>query len=230
MNQKPTVSFLHALFGLPVNPIGTSQRLIAADYPPYSFSLILCTLFTIFVPIITQIHFLRIDAFRADLFYSLVIVIFFSMIVFSVVEVFILQLLGIHIRWGQMIATIAYSMSPITFALLVVYCYNYSVNGSLTLITLLLTGYSPVSPSVLDLIAVAFTYCQFVSFLIFASCVKEIGHGHWISATVVTLITAIPFYLCVVVGLALSELAVPGTIKTVYEIAPWVERLLNIVR
>lgn len=230
MNTTPKIGFLHALFGLPVNPVGTSQRLVSEHNPPYAYTLILCTLLTIFVPIITQIYFLRIDAFRAELFYSLIIVIFFTLIVFSIIEVFILQLFGVDVRWQQMIAIIAYSFTPLMYSLLVVYFYNYSVNGSLTLLTRLLTGYSPVAPSVLDLIAVAFTYCQIVSFIIFASCIKQIGHGHWLSSIFVTFVTAIPFYLCVVLGLALSELFIPGTIKNVYEIAPWIDRLLEIIR
>jgi len=227
--KEDKINFLHAIFGLATNPIGTSQRLIKHSFPPFIFSTITCILLTIFVPIITQIYYLRLDAYKPDLFYSLIIVIFFTIVVFSIVESLILQLFSIDVKIMQMVAMIAYSFTPIMFGLWVVYFYNYAVNGSITLLTLLLTGYSRVDPSVIDLIAVVFVYFQVMAFLIFSSCVREIGQGHWTTASMITFLTAIPFYLCIVLGLAISEFAIPGTIKMVFEVAPWMDRFNEIV-
>jgi len=228
--ENEPVGFLHAMLGLGTNPAGTARRLITESFPPYILTLLLCILLSIFVPFITQIYYLRLDAYRSDLFFSLLIVIFFSLLVFAIVEMFFLQILGIDMRLPQMLATITYSFVPLMYALWVVYLVNKLMNGSLTLITLLLTGYAPVDPTVFDLMTIAFAYVQIMAFVIFAVCLREISHGNWLSSIAITAITGIPFYLCLVLGLALSEFAVPGTIKTVLEIAPWIERLLGIVR
>ncbi len=223
--MQDRVGFLHALFGLAANPIGTAKRLMAEDFPPYILSLLLCILLSIFVPFATQIYFLKLDAFRGDLLFSLLIIIFFSYVVFAVVEMFFLQLLGIDMRLPQMMASIVYSFVPLMFACWVVYLMNKIMNGSLTIITLLLTAYAPVDPTIYDLIKVLFVYVQLLAFITFSTCIREVSHGSWLSAMSISAISGIPFYLCIVLGIALAEFAVPGTLKAVLDIAPWIERL-----
>lgn len=227
MDSIPRVRFINSIFGLVTQPSQTCQRLFRQDFPPFIISFAICILLTIFVPIVTQVVYLDLLAYNSTILVSVSVVVFFTLATFTVIELVFLQLLGIEILLEQIIAAIIYSSVPLMVMLWVLYGYNHYQYGSITLITQLLTGYRQLPRDLESILPYFVLVTHLQGIWVFRCCLKQIGGLQSATAFLVTVVSVVPFYICFLIALALSEYAAPGTIKIIVNVVPWARYMLN---
>jgi hypothetical protein len=230
MKDENKVGFLHGIFGLSVTPVSTAERLIKEQFPRHIFTMMLAILLTIFLPFVAEINVRQLDDYRTDIISSILIIIFFTYVIFSIVEMLFLQIIGIDIRLNKMMATTVYAFVPLMVACWMVFITNWFFNGSITLVTKVLTLRGDIDPNVLEVLNIGLYYSICFAVLIFASCIKTITQGSLISALFVTIISLVPMYICLILGVSLAEMALPGTLESVLKISPLIDTLGKIYR
>jgi hypothetical protein len=216
--EEQRLGFLHTIFGLGTTPLKTATRLMEDPQPPHILRLSLAILLTMFLPVSAQIYSLELDSMRQQMWSSLAIIVFFSFIIFTLFEMIFLQVLGIDMRLHQMMASVIYAITPLMMALWAVYITNYYFDGSITIVTKLLTTHGIISKPVVAVLNVGVYYALFFGLLIFSACVKSVTEGNIISAILVSILSLAPGYACLVLGVSLAETAIPGTLQSLIEL------------
>jgi hypothetical protein len=230
MKDESKVGFLHGIFGLSVTPINTAERLIREPFPRHIFTMMLAILLTIFLPFAAEINLRQLDDYRTDIISSILIIIFFTYVIFSIVEMLFLQIIGIDIRLNKMMAATVYSFVPLMVACWMVLITNWFFNGSITLVTKILTLRGEIDPNVLEVLNIGVYYSIAFGLIVFASCIKTISEGSIFSAIFVTILSMVPMYICLILGVSLAEMALPGTLESVLKISPLIDTLGKIYR
>lgn len=210
--DEQEINFLDAMFGLLFEPGGTVRTLLSSARPPFSFTIFLCLILSIVVPIVAQTYKYGYTIFNIEAVASLALILFFTVLIFILVEGIFLQLLGIHVTIRQLWCTVAYCITPFILALWLIYLFNYLAMGRLTLVTLFMTGHSAVDDRFLRIIPFAMLIAQLNMLVVFFHSVRFIGELHTLTATIITLFSLVPFYVALLIALSIAELARTGTI------------------
>lgn len=210
--QPEDLNFLEAMVGLVFEPGETAETLFAHERPPYGLTLILCLLLSFFVPIVSQIIKYGYSVYNSDAIVSLIVIIFFTLLIFLFAEGLFLQLLGFDFSPARLFACVAYATAPMLICIWLIYGFNYLTNGRLTLITLFITGYGSVDDHFLQVMPYALFISQLLVLVVFFHSLKYMVRLQTFNALVTTVFSLIPFYGSLIVGLFFGELARPGTI------------------
>ncbi len=216
--EESKIGFLHSIFGLSTTPISTSARLMAVNQPPHVIKLNLAILLTLFLPLAVQIIHLDLDSMRSQLVSSLLIIIFFSYVIFTLFEMVFLQIISIDMRLHKMMASVAYSLTPFMVVLWAVYISNFFFDGSITIVTKLLTTHGTVSPNVVTVLNIGIYYALAFGILIYSSCIRSVTEGHITAAFMIAILSVVPGYVCLILGVSLAETAIPGTLETLTQL------------
>ncbi len=216
--EEQRVGFLHTIFGISTTPLQTASRLMEDPQPPHVLKLSLAIILTLFLPVSAQIYSLELDSMRQEMWSSLLIIVFFAYVVFTLFEMIFLQMLGIDMRLHQMMASVVYALTPFMVMLWAVYMTNYYFDGSITLVTKLLTTSGTISKSVVAVLNVGVYYALFFGLLVFSACIRSVTEGNIVSAILVSILSLAPGYLCLVLGVSLAETAIPGTLQSLIEL------------
>lgn len=210
--EREEISFIDAIFGLLFEPGGTVRTLLDYEKPPYGSTIFACLVLSIFVPIASQVYKYGSTIYNSSAILSLGLILFFTVLIFVLVEGLFLQLLGIQITIRQLWSTVAYCITPFILALWLIYLFNYLAMGRLTLVTLFMTGYSAVDDRFLRIIPIALLIAQLNILVVFFHSVRFIGNMESITAALVTFFSLIPFYVALLIALSIGEMARPGTL------------------
>lgn len=210
--ERESINFLDAIFGLLFEPGGTVRTLLAYERPPYGLTIFLALILSIFVPIFAQVYKYGMTVYNGSAILSLSLIVFFTLLIFVLVEGLFLQLLGIPFNLRTLWATIAYCITPFVLAIWLIYLFNYLAMGRLTLVTLFLTGYSALDDRFLRIVPVALFVAQLNVLVVFYHCVRYIGQMEPISGALVTAFSLVPFYVALLIALSIGEIARPGTL------------------
>ena len=219
--RRLKTNFLEALFGLLLQPASISRTLMATPTPPYWGTLYLCALATLFVPIITQIIKLDLLVLQSQFLVALFLVCVFTVLIFVLVEALFLHMIGIPITVAQMLATVAYSLTPAVVLVWVLYGVNYYQDNSLTMITIILTGYGQIDYLLAKLFPYALMIANIMGLLIFYFCLQMVGNLHVITGIFITGFSLFPFYIALFLSVALAEFSLPGSIAQFLFLFPW---------
>lgn len=206
-------NFIETLLGLFFEPSLTTESLFTKQEPPFAGTIVLCFLLTVFVPIFAQAYKYGVFIFDPSALLSLALVMFFTFLVFVLVEGVFLALVGIELSVRQLLALTAYCLTPFVLALWLVYLFNYLAMGRLTLVTLLMTGHVQADDSFMRIVPVAFIVAQLNMWLVLFHSLKYLGSMHLLTAIAITLSSLVPFYIALLIALYIGEVARPGTIE-----------------
>lgn len=212
---KPKTGFFEALFGLMLRPAATTRVLIQGhSSPPYGATLLLCLFLTVFVPIFAQQWKYGVTSYRLDAVWALLIVFFFTLLVFILLEGIFLLILGINVSANSLIAIVGYALTPLTLALWLIYAFNYFSYGSLSLVTFFLSGQSGAGDTFLRIVPLALLIAQVMVILVFFYAIRTIGEMHYFTGLLSTLISFALLYVSFVLGVFIADVALPGTADT----------------
>lgn len=209
--DKP--NFLDAIFGLLFEPGTTVRTLLSYEKPPYGTTIILCLILSIYVPIVAQIAKYGSTIFNSDAILSLSLIIFFTLLIFVLVEGIFLQLLGIQVSVRQLWSMVSYCVTPFVLAIWLIYLFNYLAMGRLTLVTLFMTGSSLNHDKFIRIVPFAVLVAQLNVLVVFFHSVRYLGDMQWLTSVLVTFFSLIPFYVALFVAISIGEVARRGTIE-----------------
>lgn len=229
--EPKRIGLLHAIFGLSISPINTASRLMEEDQKPrHVLTIILVFLLTLFLPFVYEINLLTLDAYRKDILSSVLTVIFCSYILFVIVEMICLQIIRIDMRLHNMMATLSYALAPMIVALWSLYLINTLYDGSITIVTKILTSHGVITQTVKDVAHITFYYAVFWGILIFASCIRVVSKGNILSSFFIALLSAIPMYFCLIMGVTIAETAIPGTLRNFMEVTAFMDTISEMAK
>ncbi len=211
MKDQERLDFFEALTGLIFEPIVTMESLLSEEDPPYGPAFLLALAISVFVPIFAQVLKYDVSLYRADAFLSMLTVVFFSILSFTILEGLLLQILGVEFRFSQLFALMSYCLAPLSMALWLLYAFNYFSQGSITLLNLLVHGPGISDDNFLHFLPFAFGLVLVSMMLLFFLGIRFLGDMHILTATVVTVFSLIPLATSLIVSVALSELVRPGS-------------------
>lgn len=218
---KETTNFLEVLFGLHFQPEQLTEDLFSNENPPYVFTLYLCLLLTILVPVVTQAIYFQEITYHWDRVLSATIFLLLSLVFFIILEMVTLWILGIGARANHIVAAISYTLPPVLNAIWLLFIWNYFTDGSITIISRYMTGYAVVDPWVSS----AFPYIMIVAnisgVIIFTFALRAIGKLQIITAICTAVISQIPLYSAMILGIFVAEIIVPGTAATISNMVDW---------
>jgi hypothetical protein len=229
MEPKP-IGLLHAIFGLSISPFNTANRLMEAERPRHIISIGLVFIISLFLPFFYEINVLTLDSYRKDIISSVLTVIFCSYVLFIIVETLCLQILRIEMKFHNMMATLSYTLAPMIVALWSLYLVNTIFDGSITIVTKILTSHGVISDTVKDVAHIAFYYAVVWGVVIFASCIRVVSKGNMISSFLISLLSLVPMYICLIMGVTLAEMAIPGTLRNFMEVSAFMDTISEIAR
>lgn len=207
----PPPSIVEVLFGLVLTPRDTVETLLEYDPPPYRSTCILFFYLTIFIPMIIQ--YMKYDETVivpltiALLFFALTL----SLATFIITEAIMLLLLRTEISPGTVVASIAYSLTPVTIAIWIVYIFNYMTNGNLSIVTFILTGMGTLDSGFIRVIPWATLIIALIMFVVLFYCLRFLGSMIWLNALGLTTLSLLPLLFGVAVGLSFAEALSPGS-------------------
>jgi len=213
-SRDDDLNFLEALFGLMLQPGETSEELLGHKDPPYATTLLFCLLLTIFVPVFSQLVKYGMTVYDPEAIFSLFLVVTFSLLFFILLEGIFLRILRVEFNLKQLFATTAYCTAPFLLALWLIYFFNYLSTGRLSLLQIILTGYSSVPDRFIHIVPIALLIALLNILVVFFYCVRFIGQLHSISAMSITVLSSVPLLGSLVVGVIMGEFAHPGTANT----------------
>ena len=209
------INFIETLAGLILAPHETTGLLFQTKNPPFAWTLFLCLLLSIYVPIFAQTYKYGYSIAQPGVVLSLTLLIFFGLLMFLVIDGVFLQPLKVEFNMQMLFSCIAYSLTPLILCLWLIYGFNYLSDGKLTLITYILTGFGSLVDNFLKIIPYATSICLLWVVVVFLYGIKSMAQLNGFLSVCVTLLAVVPFILSSALGLFVGEMAYPGTARIV---------------
>jgi hypothetical protein len=223
------VSFLEALLGIFLQPRSVTRQLITRPHPPYIFGLILAFVATLFTPIITQAYYYRSLGYSVNVTYSIFLLFVLFALFFTLLELILLRLFAVPVDGEKMVAIFAYALTPVTNVVWLIFLLNFFTNGSLTIVTRVLAGFGELDPRTLFFIPIALGAAQIISLIVFFNAIQELGKMHLFSCLFMAVISFIPLYVSLIMGMVVAEIVFPGTLANIVLITPWPDAALRML-
>ncbi len=221
--QKKPVSFLEALFGLLLTPGSVAEGLFDQDDPPYVFTILLLFVVSIFLPLWLEVIALQLISFRLQFVTACLIAVFSALLCFVTIETIFLRLVGVKASLNRTFSVITYSLVPLLIALWLFYGLNYFYERHLTIFTILLTDSGSLPYELKKFIPYLIGIAQIGMLVTFFSCLKQVGELYLSTAFMVALLSALPLWFSLLVGILVAELVFPGAIMAVAGGIPGIE-------
>lgn len=211
--KKERVGFLHAIFGLLIEPSNTTYLLYDRhEKPPYAYTLIVGLLLTYLVPIFAQLYLYNTTSFRMDKVLSLLIIFLVTFCLFVITEWCLLFMLRINASIDDVVAAIGYSLAPLTLSTWLLFSFNYMNSGSLTFIQYILTGEGKHTDSFIRIVPLAYIISEIWILLVFFYSMRALAGLSHVTALLITMFSLLPFALSVWGGLSIAESIYPGAL------------------
>ena len=211
MLRSENPNFIEAVIGFIFEPSATIQSLLDNEDPPFSLSLLISLMLTIFVPIVAQLikYDLKVDP--ASVF-AIGIVALVTIFVFIIVEGLLLLIFGFQLTLSQLVAAVMYSSVPLMCALWLIFIANYIASGNISLVTYLLTGIGRPNDSFIQILPFAFSFAVALMTINFFYAIRWLGDCFGMTALAITLISLFPLGASAYAGLLAGEYIRPGII------------------
>lgn len=203
--------------GLIAEPRSTIEILFQHPKYPYPSTIFGLFLICVFLPFAIQIHALKIPITRPEVVAGLACTLFFTLLVFLLLEHLLLILLRYDITLLQLYAITAYAMVPAIVCVACIWGFNLLIDGDFTLVNYALTGYSRVNRQFMAFIPLAVVIAHLASFFVFAFGIEYVGRTYLFTAICATVFSAIPFYTAILIALYIAESAIPGTYQALID-------------
>ncbi len=211
-------TFSGILLGLALEPRSTLALLFSRRPLPHVYSLIFFLLFTTIAPIIYQFIYYGCtrEAFVAlvGLLFAILVVSFF----FLIFESWLLVIFGVEASPRDILALFAYSSAPMVVVIILVYLYNYSSTGSLSLLGIIIGGNAGQSDQLHRILPFLIFIAQIDVLIIFCLALKSLGKLHLPSTLLICALSVIPFYGALALTLFAGEVIHPGISDSILEL------------
>ncbi|MCO6431715.1 MAG: hypothetical protein J5J00_12730 [Deltaproteobacteria bacterium] len=203
------LSFLDALFGLVTQPGETAEVLFQPGVRRHILPFLILFAAVVFGPmlLLAQSNYLAV---KSDAISSLALVALFTLFAFVFLEGLMLLIFGLRPAITDLLACAAYTLAPLSAALLILYGFNYLISGNLSMIHMLLGGtmpegnFSKVLPYALFVISL-----DMLLVMIFS--LRAVGDLHVFTAFCMSILSFVPIYFALLVGVIVAEIAMPGS-------------------
>lgn len=214
---KKRLGLGQTFFGIISEPRATIEILFQHPRYPFPSTLLALLLIAIFLPFAIQIHLLRLPITRPEFIAGLACTLGFTLLLFLLLEWLLLAILGIQVSLRQLYALIAYASVPLTASLVCLYLANRLIDGDFTLVNFALTGYSRVNRQFMAFIPLIILLTHLAVIFVFAFGLEHLGRAYLPTSLCITIVSAVPFYASVLIGLYITESAIPGTYQALID-------------
>jgi len=216
--QVQPPSFLATLSGLLATPSSTIQRLLLSERQPYVLTLLSLTILTLFAPILGVVFLYEMTAYPVPVLVSLCAIPLVTLLFFFFAETLFLDLLGMPVGLRDVVALVAYASFPPTIMLLFVYIFNYAAEGNLSIVLYLLTGNPLKNDQFLRVIPYATLIAHLSWLVVFYYGLRAYSSVHWLTSGMITICSAVPFYLSLAIAVAFAEVIRPGSLEILLQV------------
>lgn len=218
MDSQKTPNLFAALFGLVFQPIEMVERLLSREDPPYTGGVILSLFAIVFTPIIAQLYRWQFLETQAVAIFSLAFTLLTTAVIFILVEYALLWLMGTELEFKKFIALFCYSLAPLIPLAMTYYLFNYWVFDRLTLVTFLITGQKDADDWLFAYFPAVLLLGQGLFLVVFFAGLRLLGDMKSLSALLLTIFSAIPFFLIFMMAIKISSYIFPETDQTLFKL------------
>ena len=206
--------FIESFCGLLLNPAETTEELLAEEHPPFTIPIIFILIASILIPLGIQ-HLSTIDTsfYTPVALYSVFVVLALTLTLFIAMEYVMFQIVIAPMSFRSLYSITIYCLVPVTATLILVYCANYYYSGSLTFLTLIMTGYAKTTDNFLSVLPIVFVVLQFYVLIIFFSGIRAASECSGFTSFALTIFSIIPFYVAFIAAIVVGDSIYPGTIE-----------------
>ena len=209
-NSLERLGFLDALFGLVTQPGETTEALFETDRPKHIIPFLLLFTFVLLGPMAYLSYRFDLAAYSPSHIYGFLIVGSLTLLGFVFLEGVMLFLCGVRAGIRDLFACAAYSLAPLSAALVLLYLFNYFTTGDFQLVRALFGMQMPDG-----FFARFLPWAVFIigldMLLVLVFSLRALGDMHVLSAMCVAALSVIPLYGALLGAVIVAELALPGT-------------------
>lgn len=206
MKNRPSANygFFEVLLGLTIEPRAMARLLLLSKEPPHGVATVALFLMVLLAPVLAVL--IKGDipgvSVRPVVAVSALVVVTIS--AFVMFESWLLLLTRVDSSINHLIACTGYSFAPLTLGVLTVHAVDFCSSGQLSLVRILLTGRGEVSPLVISLLPYIAVVAYGVSSAVFVTGLRALGELSTLSAIFTGVLSLIPFYAALVLGLLMA--------------------------
>ncbi len=237
----PPPGFLSTLFGLLFYPGETLPKLLhsSSEIPvedailprvfPHVPSILLALLAAIFIPMFVQVARWDFLDTRIDEIFALLFVLILTGGMFVILERFALRCF-VHepMNSRTIFALMAYGCAPLIPLVLIGYAVNYWMFGRLTIVTFMITGVPNANDPTMKLFPVLHLIGKLLFLYTFYHGIRTERRLYPESAFFITIFSAIPFYLGLIISLYFIDAIMPGSVEASWMLTKSVVKLVGL--
>lgn len=212
------IGFLGAILGLAIQPWETTQLLLANEKPKFIFTFFFILTLVIFGPAI----FYYFKFYNAEQPLSRAAIYFFAYVLFLTLyitlEGIFLFVLGIEFSFGQLLALVIYSLTPLISLFLIIYTFYYMGSRDFSFINMIAQGSFPPPQAYAKIIPYLIIICQLSSLMILAFGIRALAEAHPFSALLYSLMSIIPITMAGFCTAFVTNFISPGSKDLVFAI------------
>ncbi len=212
------MGFFEALFGFVISPGYTAETLLSERRPPHGFAFTFLLILSIFTPILAKIIKDPNPSQHFPALASLFALVFVTLLLFIILECWILLILRVEIPPGLMLTCIGYSFAPVVFAILVTYGLNYFSSGELSLGNVILDIGKPPPPGFLMLLPYIVGFAAIYGMWVFFNALRCVGDLGGFTTAILTIVSLLPFFASFATGLFIADRVRPGTVELIVHV------------
>lgn len=219
--------FFESCIGLVFEPAYSTSVLLDTRNPPHALSCLLLFFVTLATPVIVQLSIYHWKFSNVEAVLGVSLTLSLLLLLFVLLQRILLLILRVKASMHQVFALACYCAVPLTFALLLIYLFNFLSDGRLTVVEFIVTGSAPFSSKFLKVLPFAFLVVQLNILLLFYYGLRVIGRLGFFSGVFITIFSVAPLYGAFIMAAFVGELLHSGTIET-FQTLLWSVRLETI--
>jgi len=210
--QKNDLNFVQSFLGLVFRPLATVEKLFKEPRPHHAVGLILIFLLTVLVPAVTSVHIHGKLMYQPLSVVSLLLVLILTLIYFVFIESFFLTVFSVNVSISGLAQAVVFCLAPLTVIIWGMYAINYITNGTLTLVTFVLSGEAALDDKFINAVPYIINIGFFVTLLILHQAIRLMGDLFFTNAFILALFSIFPLHLALILAVLSANAIQPGTI------------------
>ncbi len=217
-DDRRQMGFFEALLGFVMAPGFTAETLLSEVRPPHGFAFLALLIISIFTPILSKVVKTPNPEQFIPALLSLFALVFVTLILFIILECWILLILRIEMPVSIMLTCIGYTFAPVVFAILLTYGLNYFGSGELSLANVMLDIGNPPPPGFLKMLPYIIGIAALIAMWVFYNSIRFVGELGGFTTSIITLVALLPFFASFATGLFIADRVRPGTVELVINV------------